>query len=72
MALNSSSSRLAATSTDQAVLRRFLFADEVKRVTALLAAAFVGQHVKMSAEPTDTRASAQWVCLTLLQLVLVL
>lgn len=37
MALDSSTSRLAATSTDQAMLRRFLFANGVKLVTALLA-----------------------------------
>lgn len=67
MALNSSSSRLAATSTDQAVLRRFLFADGVKLLTALLAAEFFQSNMaKVSAELTDTGASAAlWFSLSL-------
>lgn len=45
VALNSSSSRLPATSADQAVLRRFLLAHEVKLVAAAwLAAEFMGQR----------------------------
>lgn len=37
VAFDSSTSRLDATSTDQAMLRRFLCANGVKLVTALLA-----------------------------------